>query len=92
MASAREQPTANAESARLDFLGAERLTYENKRNPLLVFLGFPWILSSESRLINEVCGIFEERIFSPLSLGATGLGTTAEAIPKRMFDHGESLL
>jgi hypothetical protein len=34
---------------------------------VLDFLGFPWILSSESRLINGLRGIFGGNIFTPLS-------------------------
>jgi hypothetical protein len=33
----------------------------------LDFLGFPWILSSETRLINGLHGIFAEEIFLALS-------------------------
>jgi hypothetical protein len=32
----------------------------------LDFLGFPWILSSESRLFNGLCGINREGFFHPL--------------------------
>jgi hypothetical protein len=63
VASAREQPIANAEAACLGFLGAWRLPYENKRKPLLVFLGCPWILSSKSSDINGLCGINGEGNF-----------------------------
>jgi hypothetical protein len=57
MASAGERPIANVGAARLDLLGAYRLLQENKRKLLLDFLGFPWILSFESRLINGLRGI-----------------------------------
>jgi hypothetical protein len=36
----------------LDFLGSSRFRRENPRLSLLDFLGFPWILSCETRLIN----------------------------------------
>jgi hypothetical protein len=40
----------------LGFLGAWPFRYENPRSGVLDFLGFPWILSSESRLINGLRG------------------------------------
>jgi hypothetical protein len=40
---------------------------ENPRFEVLDFLGFPWILSSETRLINELHGIFPEKFFLALS-------------------------
>ncbi len=57
----------------LGFLGASRFGRENPHKSLLDFLGFPWILSSESRLINGLHAIFAERIFPrafPLSFEA----------------------
>jgi hypothetical protein len=59
-------------AASLGFLGASRLPYENKRKPLLVFLGFPWILSSESIDINGLRGINGGAIFSTVSVSASG--------------------
>jgi hypothetical protein len=35
---------------RLDFLGSSRFRYQNLGFYVLDFLGFPWILSSESSL------------------------------------------
>jgi hypothetical protein len=41
-------------------------------------LGFPWILSSESRLFNGLRGIFAEINFSlPFGQSATAVGTAA---------------
>jgi hypothetical protein len=49
---------------RLDFLGPGPFGCENPRFWVLDFLGFPWILSSESRLINELRGIFAVKFFA----------------------------
>jgi hypothetical protein len=50
----------------LDFLGPWLFRFENPRFRGLDFLGFPWILSSESRLINGLHGIFVEKFFVAL--------------------------
>jgi hypothetical protein len=52
-----------AAARRLDFLGSWRFGCENPRFRVLDFLGFPWILSSESRLINGLRWIFAEKFF-----------------------------
>jgi hypothetical protein len=52
-----------AAARRLDFLGPWRFGCENPHFRVLDFLGFPWILSSESRLINGLRGIFAEKFF-----------------------------
>ena len=65
----------------LGFLGASRFGRENPHKSLLDFLGFPWILSSESRLINGLHAIFAERIFPrafPLSFEAREREPTVE--------------
>jgi hypothetical protein len=49
----------------------------------LDFLGFPWILSSESRLFNGLRGIKRERFF----LGAFSVGLAAPERRAR-FWHG----
>jgi hypothetical protein len=48
---------------RLGFLGPQPFAYENQDLSLSDFLGFPWILSSETRLINGLCGINRAKIF-----------------------------
>jgi hypothetical protein len=47
----------------LGFLGPWLFRFENPRFRGLDFLGFPWILSSESRLINGLRGINRGKIF-----------------------------
>jgi hypothetical protein len=51
-------------SVRLDFLGGWPFCCEFSGFPVLDFLGFPWILSSESRLINGLRGFFSGKKFS----------------------------
>jgi hypothetical protein len=48
---------------RLDFLGGWPFPCENPRFWVLDFLGFPWILSSESSLFNGLRGKSAENIF-----------------------------
>ena len=50
----------------LGFLGTSPFRCENPRFWGLEKLGFPWILSSESRLINGLHEIFSERFFLAL--------------------------
>jgi hypothetical protein len=52
--------------AGLDFLWSGAFWCENPRLCRLDFLGFPWILSSESRLINGLRGILREKFFLSL--------------------------
>ena len=47
----------------LGFLGASPFGGENPSFWGLEKLGFPWILSSETRLINGLRGIFGEKFF-----------------------------
>jgi hypothetical protein len=47
----------------LGFLGAWPVRRENPVYRLLDFLGFPWILSSETRLINGLYGINRQKFF-----------------------------
>jgi hypothetical protein len=54
--------------ASLEFLGPCLFRFENPRFRGLDFLGFPWILSSESRLISGLHGIFAEKFFVALLL------------------------
>jgi hypothetical protein len=61
--------------ARLDFLGLGHFAREDPISWLLDSLGFPWILSSESKLINGLRGINRARLFSALlSRRAAGNG------------------
>jgi hypothetical protein len=59
----------------------------------LDFLGFPWILSSETRLINGLHGINRERFFLalPLALEAAGTGPCGLGTRKRRITHRASL-
>ena len=58
--------TSKSGRSDLGFLGPSRVCCENPRFWGLEFLGFPWILSSESRLFNGLCGINREEFFLPL--------------------------
>jgi hypothetical protein len=49
--------------AGLGFLGPSPFPCENPRSDVLDFLGFPWILSSETRLINGLRGIKRGNFF-----------------------------
>jgi hypothetical protein len=60
---------------RLDFLGACPFCCKNLRFWVLDFLGFPWILSSESSLFNGLRGIKREKYFSGVSLALRGSRT-----------------
>jgi hypothetical protein len=57
----RGPPTCSID---LDFLGPSRFCPRTARKQGLDFLGFPWILSSESRLFNGLRGILREENFS----------------------------
>jgi hypothetical protein len=66
----------------LGFLGPWPFGCETAHKSLLDSLGFPWILSSESRFINGLCGIFAQRIFPrafPLAFEAREREPTVEA-------------
>jgi hypothetical protein len=61
---------------------------------LLDFLGFPWILSSESRLINRLHAAFGGRNFrGPLARAAGGAeaGGSVSGLRTRGIVHGTSL-
>jgi hypothetical protein len=61
----------------LGFLGWWPFRCENPRWDVLDFLGFPWILSSESRLFNGLRGIKQGKYFQALLVAfkAAGDGT-----------------
>jgi hypothetical protein len=76
----------------LGFLGGLLFGRENPNLWLLEFLGFPWILSSESRLINGLREIFHEHSIASPSFGAKpGRAPAVEAIQKDGIVHGASL-
>src|SRR5579864_5616801 len=78
----------------LGFLGPCGFARENPRSGLLDFLGFPWIPSSESRLINGLRGMFAHRIFRapfPLSGERRRGGAPVRAMRKRGNVHEISL-
>jgi hypothetical protein len=78
----------------LEFLGRGLFGFENHRKRGLDFLGFPWILSSESRLINGLHRIFAEKFFrGPFAPGFRGGGTeeAPEAMEKRGIVHRASV-
>jgi len=65
--------------ARLGFLDPFSFAHEDPRSRLLDFLGFPWILSSESRFINELHGILAEKSFaSPFPCATRRSSTRAD--------------
>jgi hypothetical protein len=73
----------------LDCLGALPFPLENPRFEVFDFLGFPWILSSESSLINWLHAIFAERNFSrPFAIGGSaGAAPTVSGMRKRRIAH-----
>ncbi|HEY5207278.1 MAG TPA: hypothetical protein VIJ63_22160, partial [Roseiarcus sp.] len=78
----------------LGFLGASPFRCKNPRFWLLDFLGFPWILSSESRLINGLRGVNGEEKFRagfPLCWEALVREAAVEAVRKGRIVHGASL-
>jgi hypothetical protein len=82
------------ERSHLGFLGAEWFRRKNPQLRLLDFLGFAWILSSESRLFNGLRGIFREEFFSGIFLVLRGRDDgepAVEAMRKREIVHGRSL-
>jgi hypothetical protein len=66
LAPSRLRAAALAWSIRLGFLGSWPFRCEGPRSGALDFLGFPWILSFESRLFNGLRGFSPEEYFSRL--------------------------
>jgi hypothetical protein len=81
-------------SVRLDSLGPYPFRRKNPPLSLLDFLGFPWILSCETRLINGLHGKIAQKFFASLFLwrGAPEREHTVEASRKRRLIHGTSLV
>src|SRR5580698_2279030 len=53
------------------------------RKPRLSAIGFPWILSSETRLINGLCGINRQKFFvTLLPSGGGGPSTALTLLPR----------
>jgi hypothetical protein len=77
----------------LGFLGGWLSCRESSRLCLLDSLGFPWILSSESRLFNGLDGIQRGKFFRVPSaaLRAPGREHPVVGIRKRRIVHGVSL-
>ena len=77
----------------MDFLGGWPFPCENPRFWVLDFLGFPWILSSESSLFNGLRGKTAENIFGAPALASRSARTegAVEAMRKRRIVHGASL-
>jgi hypothetical protein len=80
---------------RLGFLGPWLFRFENPRFRGLDFLGFSWILSSESRLINGLCGINRGKIFhavfGPWAFETRERKAAGEAMRKGRSVHSASL-
>jgi hypothetical protein len=74
----------------LGFLGPWPFCRQNPNLWLLDSLGFPWILSSESRLINGLRGINRARVFLDASSLAWVAGTV-EGARKGRIVHPASL-
>jgi hypothetical protein len=79
---------------RLGFLGASPVCRKNPQYWLLDFLGFPWILSSESRLINGLHGINRAEVFVVLSPAVRSARTGAFGlrVPTGRIAHVASLI
>jgi hypothetical protein len=78
----------------LDFLGLWPFGCENPRFRVLDFLGFPWILSSESIHINGLRWIFAEKFFLgvfPLGGFTLRRGSPILVVRKGKLVHGASL-
>jgi hypothetical protein len=81
-------------SIRLGFLGRWPFRCEDPRSWGLDFLGFSWILSSESKFFNGLRGFLPEEYFSPLFPGvmkAQQRAPAVEGMRKRRIVHGASL-
>ncbi|MFZ0604897.1 MAG: hypothetical protein WAN05_26675, partial [Roseiarcus sp.] len=65
---------------------AEKTEFPVRRGRYAPKLGFPWILSSESRLFNELHGILAENFFARRFLAfATGMGASGRGHAKGQF-------
>jgi hypothetical protein len=73
----------------LDFLGAWPFGCENARQGMLDFLGFPWILSSESRFFNGLRGQKRRKFFLALFRGLSRAreAPTVSGTRKRRIAH-----
>jgi hypothetical protein len=70
---------------RLGFLDPFSLAHESRRSRLLDVLGFPWILSSESGLINGLCAILRGKKFrSPFPCMTRRRNASRRSRPMRM--------
>ena len=80
-------------SGRFGFSWPVAASLRNRRLSGLDFLGFPWILSSESRLINGLRGFYPEEYLSRpfLALRAPERAPVVEAMGKRKIVHGGEL-
>jgi hypothetical protein len=77
--------------ARLDFLGRPPFRRESPLAGGLDFLGFPWILSSESRLFNGLRGFLRVENFSRPLWWRGGAGTGASGPGMQRIVHGGEL-
>jgi hypothetical protein len=83
-----------ARSICLGFLGAWPFGFKDPRLDVLDSLGFPWILSFESRLFNGLRGFLREEFFLGLFRGLKRRrcrGAWVEAMRKRKNGHGVKL-
>jgi hypothetical protein len=78
----------------LGFLGAWLFRFANPRFRGLEKLGFPWILSCESRLINGLQGIYSVRnfrgVFAPWAFAAPERKAAGEVMRERRSGHRQA--
>jgi hypothetical protein len=73
----------------LGFLGTCGFAAKTQVFDLLVFLGFPWILSSETRLINGLGGIFSRKFSCSFSCREAPDGAVQGHADAQNFPSGE---
>jgi hypothetical protein len=88
-------PATSVRSIRLGFLSPGPFRREDPRLWVLDSLGFPWILSSESRLFNGLRGFLPEEYFSPVFPGVMKgpqRASAVKAMRKGGIVHAASLI
>jgi len=92
-AASRQRAATLVQSTRLGFLGPWPFRCEGSRSWGLDFLGFPWILSSEPRLINGLTAWSGETFYRAFALAArrAGTGACGLGMRKRRIVHRASL-
>jgi hypothetical protein len=86
-------PATSVRSIRFGFSWALAVSLRKPCSDVLDYLGFPWILSFESRLFNGLRGVKREKFFVavfPRRLRA-GIGACSFGTSKRTLVHAASL-